>query len=192
MLEKVGGQVDDVYVPRLTSDDNFGVPEDPKTFKLTGSYVSHACGYMNDPQLAARNLAEASSTFSTSKHPAEFSFGKKVVKVELENGRIEGLRLDDGSKISAKAVVNAAGPWSNLVNRLAFDANGVENDSTIRNRVLRQEVVTVPAQKSVNLKEDPFWLADFDNGVYMRPEVSTNKWLIGSMEPECQGCCVFF
>ena len=188
-MENMGGQINDVYKPRLISDENFGVPE--ANMKCEGGYLSHAAGYMNDPQLAARNMAEASSKFSSSKTPAEFKFGAKVVEILLSDStepQIAGLKLDNGEIIHAPIVMNAAGPYSSMINKMAFENNNIKHDTNVNCRVLRQEVVTVQAPEGVDFmknKKARNALFDIDNGFYLRPEVSTNKFLIGSAEPDC-------
>jgi glycine/D-amino acid oxidase-like deaminating enzyme len=103
-------------------------------------------------------------------------FGRQVVEV-LGTERTDGLRLDDGSVISAPVVVNCAGPWSGALNELA----GVGKDWTVSVRPMRQEVHHVPVPAA--LHEAPV-IADLDLGTYLRPTPG-GAMLVGGTEPEC-------
>ncbi|KOG87748.1 oxidoreductase, partial [Streptomyces varsoviensis] len=83
------------------------------------------------PQLAAANLAAAAR-----RHGAAFLWNTRVTEVVRKGGRVRGVRLHDGTELSAPVVVNAAGPWSGRLNQLA----GVGADFTVGLRPLRQEV----------------------------------------------------
>ena len=70
-----------------------------------GVFTEHA-GYVNDPQLAARNLADAAR-----RHGAEFRWGTSVTEVKLDASgtRVNGVVLNGESVVEAPIVVNAAG-----------------------------------------------------------------------------------
>src|SRR5690606_25084596 len=118
---------------------------DPTT-PLTGGIYNPQGGYVNDPQLATYNLMQAAQN-----HGGEFLFNAEVVEVRKgnagpeqgRNGRVSGITLSDGSQIDAPVVVNAAGPHSFLINRLA----GVEEGMKIKTRALRREVHHVASPK---------------------------------------------
>jgi glycine/D-amino acid oxidase-like deaminating enzyme len=90
--------------------------------------------------------------------------------------QVTGVRLDDGTLLSAPVVVNVAGPWSRQLNALA----GADTDFTIGVRALRQEVAHVPAPPGYTGPA----IADLDLGVYLRPTPGGGL-LIGGTEPEC-------
>ena len=73
-----------------------------------------------------------------------------VTGVLREGGRVAGVRLADGSAVSAPVVVNAAGPWSAGLNRLA----GVDGGMAIVNRPARQEVAYVPGPRNMDFARD--------------------------------------
>lgn len=58
----------------------------------------------------------------------------------------QGVMLEDGEIINAQVVVNASGPHSFVINRMA----GVEAGMKIKTRALRHEVVHVPALDDFN------------------------------------------
>ena len=80
-------------------------------------------------------------------------------------------------------MVNAAGPWSTGLNRLA----NVGAEFSVNVRPMRQEVhhVTAPARYNDGADLGPA-IADVDLGTYMRPGPN-NTLLIGGTEPECDG-----
>jgi sarcosine oxidase subunit beta len=159
------------YPPKSTDHPAFG---DDATEQLSAIY-SHMSGFIDDPTLAARNLA-----FAARHHGAEFRFRTKVVSIDRTDGAVTGVRLDDGSAVAAPVVVNVAGPHSSIVNRLA----GVTGDMNIEHRALRQEVFTAPAPAGATLDDGAPLVADLDIGQYFRPQPG-GTLLVGGTEPEC-------
>ncbi|MFI6904719.1 NAD(P)/FAD-dependent oxidoreductase [Nonomuraea sp. NPDC050394] len=133
-----------------------------------GAVFTPDAGYVDDPQLAAAGLAAAAS-----RRGASFRYRREVVEVARSHGRVSGVRLADGTLIAAPIVVNAAGPWSAALNRLA----GV---TSVRTRPLRQEVHHVAAAPP---GFGPI-VADLDLGVYLRGEPGGGL-LVGGTEPAC-------
>jgi len=155
-------------------------PEDPAFFdepagEIEGALYTPGGGYVNDPVLSVHNVQRAAEAKG-----ASFLFNTEVVSILRANGRVSGVTVSDGSTIIAPVVVNAAGPHSFVVNRMA----GVEDGMKIRTRALRHEVHHVPSPASVNFEKVGCHTSDGDTGVYIRPEVG-NHILIGSEDPEC-------
>jgi glycine/D-amino acid oxidase-like deaminating enzyme len=96
-----------------------------------------------------------------------------VTDVLVTGGRVGGVRLADGSEISAGVVVNAAGPWCNAVNAMA----GLEHDwplvPTRVQVVYRDLPPAVPRPIPV--------VGDAAGGVYFRPESAGQQLLMGSI-----------
>ncbi|MEO9140307.1 MAG: FAD-dependent oxidoreductase [Jatrophihabitans sp.] len=140
-----------------------------------GGFVTPDAGFIDDPTLAAQNLADAAV-----RHGAKFRFHTSVTG--LEQARSDGwhLTLADGTRVDCAAVVNAAGPWSGALNRLA----GVGAEFTIGVRPLRQEVHEVPAPAGYSSDHLGPAIADLDLGTYLRPSVHGTLF-IGGTEPEC-------
>ena len=149
-------------------------------FDLTGE-TEHECeqgeaflyepaGGYADPVGANQDLIEA-----TRARGASVEFGSPVVDVLKENGRVTGVRLGDGSEISAGLVVNAAGPWCNGLNALA----GVD----LRWTLTPTRVQTVYRQWPDSLGALPVG-ADASTGIYFRPESAGQMVLVGSVLPE--------
>lgn len=131
-------------------------------------------GFVDDPQLAAHNLM-----YAAERSGATPRYGVTVTGIDKAGSRVCGVRLSDGTAVSAPVVVNAAGPHSATVNDLA----GVLGDFTIRTRPLRQEVHHVPAPAEFTLGRSPM-VGDGDLGTYFRPQ-SGDALLIGGQEPAC-------
>lgn len=160
------------WPPKPITDDRF---YDDAEGTLGAVYTPDA-GHINDPQLAAQNLAWAAR-----RHGAEFILRRSVVGFERGTDRITAVLLDDGTRIAADVVVNAAGPWSSKINELA----GVGSDFTVNVRPMRQEVAHVLAPAGYNPDGAAgISFADMDLGTYVRAEVGGGM-LIGGTEPEC-------
>jgi sarcosine oxidase, subunit beta len=134
-------------------------------------------GFVDDPQLATINLAEAAR-----RDGARFVFHRRVTDIVTKARRVAAVVLDGGERLDAPIVVNAAGPWSTHVNRLA----GVGCDFTVAVRPMRQEVHHVAAPPGYNADDGRLGpvIADLDVGVYVRPTLDGGL-LVGGTEPEC-------
>jgi glycine/D-amino acid oxidase-like deaminating enzyme len=159
------------YPPRLAGDPEFGAPPVGEL----GALLSPDAGFVDDPRLAAANLADAARRAG-----AVFRFRSEVATIVSDAGRVTGVRLTSGEAVGADVVVNAAGPHSAVVNRLA----GVTDDMAITNRALRQEVFTAPAPEGMRLDDGGPFVADLDLGQYFRPQPGGTV-LIGGTEAEC-------
>ncbi|WP_369211289.1 NAD(P)/FAD-dependent oxidoreductase [Streptomyces flavofungini] len=160
------------WPPKVLGDDAFYADAATRL----GALHTPDGGYVSDPQLAALNLATAAA-----QHGTRFSFHTAVTDVIRSGDRVRGVRLSDGTTLSAPVVVNAAGPWSRSLNRLA----GVGADFTVQVRPMRQEVHQVAAPPGYHRAggSGPV-VADLDVGTYLRPE-GQDFLLVGGTEPEC-------
>jgi glycine/D-amino acid oxidase-like deaminating enzyme len=160
------------WPPKRLDDDAFW----QDATQSLGAVYSPDAGFIDDPQLAAINLADAAK-----RNGVEFLFNRQVTAVLREGERAAGVELADGSVIAAPVVVNVAGPWSSAFNELA----GVGGDFTITTRPMRQEVhhVTAPAGFNDGENLGPI-VSDLDLGTYMRATAGDGL-LIGGTEPEC-------
>lgn len=143
--------------------------------KLEGAVYWPLAGYVTDPALSAQNLARAAE-----QHGARFLLGRTVTDILQQNGRVSGVRLEDGTEVSAPVVINVAGPGSAHVNAMA----GVLEDMTITTRPLRQEVAHVPAPDGFDFETRGMIVSDSDIACYVRPEHG-NHILIGSEDSAC-------
>jgi len=157
--------------PRRADDARFG--EDNGT-RLTGALYFPDSGYVSDPQLAARNMADAAQALG-----ARFRFNAKVSGIACHDDRVAGVTLDDGQSIAAPVVINAAGPYSTIVNRMA----GVLDGMAIGCRPLRTEVCHLTRPDGLG-GTAALILLDHDIGSYLRSEHGTAV-AVGGMEPAC-------
>ena len=161
---------DRFYPPRLPDDPQFW--NDP-VGELGGFYTPDG-GFVDDPPLATHNLWAAASALG-----AESVFGRTVISVNQDANGVCGVTLNDGRSIAARVVVNAAGPYSAAVNRMA----GVGADFGVTTRPLRQEVHVLDGPPELAGKLGPT-VSDADLGAYFR-FLPGGQLLVGSMEPEC-------
>ena len=159
------------YPPKPIDDPAFG---DDASGELT-AIIEPESGFIDDPMLAARNLA-----FAARQHGARFRFHQKVVSIDRAGGRVSGVTLAGGEQVEAPVVVNVGGPHSGLINQMA----GVTEGMRIGHRPLRQEVFTVEAPPGLRLADGMPAVADLDIGHYIRPQIG-GTWLVGGTEPEC-------
>ena len=163
-----GIDVGKYWPPKTLADDAFW----EEASESLGAIYTPNGGYIDDPLLATENLAQAAISAGVT-----FRFKTKVTAILQERNKVIGIEVDGAEKIFADVVINAGGPWSNSINKLA----GVGQDFTISVRPMRQEVhqITTP----MNLLPGPI-IGDLDLGTYMRSS-PTGSTLIGGTEPEC-------
>ena len=158
------------FPPKTIDDPAFG----DDALSRVSAVIDTNAGYIDDPLLAARNIAHAARH-----HGAELRFHQRVIDVLRDGDRVGGVRLADGSTIVAPVVVNAAGPHSSSINQLA----GVTDDMRIAHRSLRQEVYAVPGPAGMTRDGMPI-VIDLDLGQYFRPQPG-GTLLVGGTEPAC-------
>ena len=159
------------WPPKRIDDPGFAADA---TDRLGAVWTPDA-GFVDDPQLAAQNLASAARSTG-----ARFHFGQSVAAVLREGDRVAGVELADGTRLSARIVVNAAGPWSGRLNALA----GVGAEWNVAVRPLRQEVHQVTQPAGYGGDGIGPVLADLDLGTYLRGAPG-DRLLVGGTEPEC-------
>jgi len=157
--------------PKPVTDDAFWADPDGEL----GAYFTPDGGFIDDPQLAARNLMAAAKQRGT-----EVQLRDEVVAILQKNARVQGIKLRSGSVIQSPIVVNAAGPYSSRVNALA----GISGEFRIRTRPLRQEVHSVPAPAGYARGELGPVVTDGDLGTYFRSHFG-GQLIVGSTEPAC-------
>lgn len=160
------------YPPRRPDNEQFGETSG-KT--VAGAVFLPGAGYVNDPQLSVHNVQRAAEA-----RGATFRFHTEVIAVRRRDERVNGVTLEGGEEIDAAIVVNAAGPHSFVINRLA----GVEATMRIKTRALRHEVHYLPVPADYDIENEGRIISDDDIGGYSRPETG-NKLLVGSQDPEC-------
>jgi sarcosine oxidase subunit beta len=154
--------------PQPVDSDEFFAPAHGE---VDGLWTPDA-GYVDDPQLAAANLATAAEA-----HGARYLLRRMVTGLSRDGTRWHV--TTPGGDLEAEVVVNAAGPWSGPVNALA----GVEDDFGVSTRPMRQEVHQVSAPQEYT-GDAAIALADVDLGTYFRP-AGDGQLLVGGIEPEC-------
>ena len=142
---------------------------------LAGAIFTPVAGYVSDPQLATRNLRQAVEASG-----GRFLLKRAVAGILRSAGRVRGVEMENGEELRAGIVVNAAGPHSFVVNRMA----GVEDGMSIKTRALRREVHHVPSPESFSYEADGIIASDTNIGIYIRPE-SGDKICVGSGDPDC-------
>ena len=167
------------YNPATLNDNNFGNPIEGESVKNV-FYMKNA-GFVNDPLQATINLKDAAQ-----QNGCSFTFNKKVVRVLQKNGSVEGVKLNSGEILHSPIVINATGPESSKITKMVYEDPNCEseNDMNLTTRPLRQEIAHVTVPDYFNFKNNGKIIIDFDNGMYIRPDIG-NQIIIGSNEPPC-------
>ena len=158
--------------PKRVDDENFG---EPTGNQINGAVFFPTAGYINDPKLATQNIQDAAESWG-----ASFLFNQNVIEIPVSHNCVEGVVLEDGTRIESSIVVNVAGPHSSVINKMV----GADRDMNIQTRALKQEVAHIPAPEGFDFEKDGMVISDNDIGVYCRPETG-NHVLAGSEDPEC-------
>jgi glycine/D-amino acid oxidase-like deaminating enzyme len=123
-----------------------------------------------DPVGANQDLIEA-----TRVRGGDVRFKSRVVDVLREGERVTGVKLADGTSISAGLVINAAGPWCNVLNGMA--------GADIRWTLTPTRIQTVYRPWPQSLGQLPIGL-DTTTGIYFRPESAGQQIMVGSVTAE--------
>jgi len=156
-------------------------PTDTDFFDGTGRSIAGAifepgAGYVVSPMLATQNLRKVGE-----RDDVKFLLGRGVVAIRSgARGQRFCLELDDGTTLGADVVVNAGGPHSGVINRLAGVTLPIET------RPLRREVCAVqnPTHSDEGAPLFPV-VGDLDSGIYFRPESGGRDLIVGSLDPSC-------
>lgn len=159
------------YPPKPVDSDAFF--EDPHG--RLGALYNPDGGYIDDPRLAAANLAAAAAH-----RGARFAFRRRVTSIDRV-GELWRVAIEGQEPVEAPILVNAAGPWSSAINKMVY----ATSDFTITVAPMRQEVHHVQAPASLRAPGAEFpAIGDLDLGTYVRPDSGGNM-LVGGTEPEC-------
>ena len=165
----------DSYWPPSRPEDDPDYWKETPVGTIDGALYVAEAGYVDDPQLATHNLIHAAKS-----HGAQTLYDRRVTEIRRDGDTVKGITFDDGQSFDAAVVVNAAGPHSFVINRLA----GVEEGMNIKTRAIRHEVHHVPSPTGFDFEQEGIQTADADNGVYFRP-CKNNTILVGSEDPKC-------
>ena len=155
-------------------------PEAPSFFEPTGRRIGGAFfekdgGYVVYPGLATQNLRSAAE-----RDGVTFLLKREVVAIQKEGARFR-LEFKEGEPLESDVVVNAGGPHSSILNRMA----GV--DLPLETRALRREVHQMhnPLFDEESQQNPLPVIGDLDSGVYTRPEARGRALIVGTTDPEC-------
>ena len=158
------------FPPRTLDDEAFWADASGEL----GALWTPDGGFIDDPQLATQNLMHAA------RHDgARLLLRTEISGITRDRTRVAGIRTSAGDEIAAATVVNAAGPRSGHLNRLA----GVDAEFAITTRPLRQEVHHVAPRPGEPIPALTH-VADSDLGTYFRPAPGGGL-LVGGQEPAC-------
>lgn len=157
------------HPPSLPEDDAFWA----ESTGTLGALWTPDAGVVDDPRLAAANLAAAAERAGATLH-------WRTTVTGLDRRRDTWTVTTTQGAVDAPVVVVAAGPWSRGLLELAGAAAGM-----LPTRPLRQEVHVLPDPPGYRRADGlgPV-VSDPDLGYYLRPGLVEGV-VVGSMEPEC-------
>jgi sarcosine oxidase subunit beta len=162
--------VDSHFPARPTSDPAFF---EPTGRDIPGAIYEEGAGYVVSPGVATSNLRRAGE-----RDGVQFLMNRRVTGIER---LARGFRVDtDRGALECDFLVNASGPHSGIVNRMAGVTLPLET------RPLRREVHSL-SNPLVDEPQTPLpVVGDLDAGIYFRPEgVGGHDIVVGSTDPEC-------
>jgi glycine/D-amino acid oxidase-like deaminating enzyme len=160
------------FPPRPVSDPAF---LEPGERPIAGAVFEEDSGYVVSPGVATGNLRRAGE-----REGVRFLLNQEVRAIRAPGPRRFRIETAADGEIACDVVVNAAGPHSGIVNRMAGVSLPLET------RPLRREVHVLanPIHDQPGGKALPV-VADLDGGVYFRPEAGGRDLVVGSTDPEC-------
>lgn len=142
---------------------------------IAGAIFEEDSGYVVSPGVATSNLRRAGE-----REGVRFALNRLVRSIRPGGSHRFLVEIEARGSIECDVVVNAAGPHSGIVNRMA----GV--DLPLETRPLRREVhvLSNPLYGRPEGTAVPV-VGDVDGGVYFRPETGGRDIVVGSTDPEC-------
>lgn len=160
------------FPPRPVSDPAFLEPSDRP---IAGAIYEEDSGYVVSPGVATSNLRRAGE-----REGVRFLLNRQVQAIPSSSPRRFRVETAARGAVECDVVVNAAGPHSGIVNRMAGVSLPLET------RPLRREVHVLanPLHGEPGGTSLPV-VGDLDGGIYFRPEAGGHDMVVGSTDPEC-------
>lgn len=142
---------------------------------IAGAIFEEDSGYVVSPGVATSNLRRAGE-----REGVRFVMNTAVRRIRRENGGRFVVETETRGPFECDIVVNASGPHSGIVNRMAGVTLPLE---------------TRPLRREVHFLSNPLFsrpggaalpvVGDVDGGIYFRPETAGRDIVVGSTDPEC-------
>ena len=136
-----------------------------------GRHLLELDGGWMDPMGAAQDLVAACRSKGV-----DVLFRSRVGAVEIQGGRVSGLRLDGGESVATPMLINAAGPWC----RDLYEAAGLE----LRWDLKPTRIQVLYRDRPPELPGDIPVTADFEGGIYFRTQNRGQQLIVGSVLEE--------
>ena len=160
------------FPARPVSDPSF---LDPGNRPIAGAIFEEDSGYVVSPGVATSNLRRAGE-----REGVRFLLNQEVKAIRAASPRHFRIETAGHHSIECDVVVNAAGPHSGVVNRMANATLPLET------RPLRREVHVLANPLYGRPRGDSLpVVGDLDGGVYFRPESGGRDIVVGSTDPDC-------
>ena len=142
---------------------------------IAGAIFEEDSGYVVSPGVATSNLRRAGE-----RDGVRFLLNREVTAIRPARSRGFEIGIAGHQAIECDVVVNAAGPHSAIMNRMAGVSLPLET------RPLRREVHVLSNPLYGERRGDSLpVVGDLDGGVYFRPESGGRDIVVGSTDPAC-------
>jgi glycine/D-amino acid oxidase-like deaminating enzyme len=142
---------------------------------IAGAIFEEGSGYVVSPGVATSNLRRAGE-----REGVRFVMNTAVGRIRREGNPRFVVETETRGPLDCDVVVNASGPHSGIVNRMAGVTLPLE---------------TRPLRREVHFLSNPLFgrpegatlpvVGDVDGGIYFRPETAGRDIVVGSTDPEC-------
>lgn len=142
---------------------------------IAGAIFEEDSGYVVSPGVATSNLRRAGE-----REGVRFVMNTAVRRIRREGGGRFVVETETRGPFECDIAVNASGPHSGIVNRMAGVTLPLE---------------TRPLRREVHFLSNPLFsrpggatlpvVGDVDGGIYFRPETAGRDIVVGSTDPEC-------
>jgi glycine/D-amino acid oxidase-like deaminating enzyme len=136
-----------------------------------GRHLLELDGGWMDPMAAAQDLVAACRSKGV-----DVLFRSQVTAVEMEGGRVSGIRLVGGESVATPMLINAAGPWC----RELYEAAGLK----LRWDLKPTRIQVLYRDRPPELPGDIPVTADFEGGIYFRTQNRGQQLIVGSVLEE--------
>lgn len=141
--------------------------------EIAGGLFGPDCGVFNPTACALAYFEKSLADYSDS---VEINKNKEVEKISIENGKANGVFLEDDEFISAAKVVVAAGAFSHDL----LDRSGISKEQNIPVDPIKRMLFLVNRPPIEGFEGIPMVI--IDNGVYFHPEAE--DLLVGRANPD--------
>lgn len=144
---------------------------EPHRCRGGGRHLLELDGGYFDPVDAVQDLVRAARA-----HGVDVRFRSAVTGVDVDTGKVRGVRLKSGEAIACEALISASGPWCNFI----FAAVGLTSPWPLKPTRIQIVHVDRPAEVAGDIPVS----VDIGGGIYFRTQNRGQQIIVGSVREE--------